>query len=177
MIEEFHLILCSQHHPLETGRERSESSLHQYGVSDAILLKPVQERSWCLSNLRLLHHDDTLEVGMDPTRPQVGSNRNIGVVSRPLLGVVNTTEPLVEEVIEALMDFICLTHDHRVTLNGRVANGCYCINLCVDERHTVLELRHSAKQHAQCRHSFMTNELHSTYCIHMYRLYAMKSTV
>ena len=40
-----------------------------------------------------------------------------------MLRVINPTEMLVEEVIEALMYIISLAHDHCVTLRGRVTDG------------------------------------------------------
>ena len=52
----------------------------------------------------------------------MGPDCNVGVVARPLLGVVDAAETLVEEVIETLMDVVSLAHDYRVTLDGRVAD-------------------------------------------------------
>lgn len=46
------------------------------------------------------------------------SKETSAYLPRTFLGVVNPTEPLVEEVIEGLMDVICLAHYHRVSLNG-----------------------------------------------------------
>ena len=59
----------------------------------------------------------------------MGPNGNIGVVANPLLGVINLAEALVEEVIEAFVDVICLGHNHRVAFNGRVTNGSNCVDL------------------------------------------------
>ena len=59
----------------------------------------------------------------------MGPNGNIGVVANPLYGVINLAEALVEEVIEAFMDVICLDHNHRVAFNGRVTNGSNCVDL------------------------------------------------
>lgn len=122
-------MLSNQDHSLQTGRERSESGVHERGVNDAILLKPVQKRSRSVFHFGLLHHNHTLEVGVHATRPQVGSNCNVGVVAGSLMGVVDATEPLVEEVVKALVNVICLTHYYSVSFNGRVSNGCYCIDL------------------------------------------------
>ena len=98
-------------------------------MSDAVLLKPVQKRRRSVFHFRLLHHNHALEVGVDATWPEVGSNCNVGVVSRSVLLVVDSPESLVEEVVEALVNVVCLTHDHSVPLYGRVANCCYRIDL------------------------------------------------
>ena len=59
----------------------------------------------------------------------MSANSNVGVVTSALLGVINLTKALVEEVIETFMDIICLCHDHCVTFNDRVTNGSNCVDL------------------------------------------------
>ena len=46
-----------------------------------------------------------------------------------MLGVINATESLVEEIIETLMDVICLAHHNCVAFDCRVTNGCNCVDL------------------------------------------------
>lgn len=98
-------------------------------MGDAVLLKPVEEGSRCVDHLRFLHDHHTLEVGVNPAGSQVGPNSNVGVITGAFLLVVDAAEPLVEEVVEALVDVVCLAHDDRVALNGRVADGSYCVDL------------------------------------------------
>ena len=66
---------------------------------------------------------------MDTTRFKVGTNCNVGVVSRAVFRVVNATESLVEEIVEALVDVICLAHHHCMTFDSGMANGCNGIDL------------------------------------------------
>ena len=124
-----HLFLCGQYHSLQTGRKAGESNLQQGFVGDAVLLKPVQEWSWRVHHLRLLHNHNTLEVGVHSARSQVGSDGNVGVVTGTPVLVVDPTEPLVEEVVEAFVDVVCLAHDYCVALYGRVADGSYRVDL------------------------------------------------
>ena len=77
---------------------------------------------------------------MDTTRFKVSTNCNVGVVSRPVFWVVNATESLVEEIIEALVDVICLTHHHCMTFYSGMANGCNSINLDREQRGDVLAM-------------------------------------
>ena len=55
---------------------------------------------------------------MNTAGPEVGTNRNVGVVSGALLGVINATESLVEEIVEAFVNIICLAHYNRVAFYG-----------------------------------------------------------
>ena len=59
----------------------------------------------------------------------MGPNGNVGVVTGAPLGVINPAKALVEEVIEAFMNVICLCHYHCVAFNGRVTDGYDCIDL------------------------------------------------
>ena len=95
-----------------------ESHLQQTVVCDAIFLKAVEEGCWCVLHLRLLDDYNTLEVRVHTGGFQVGPNGNVGVVTGALLGDINLTKALVEEVIETFMDVICLYHDHCVAFDG-----------------------------------------------------------
>ena len=46
-----------------------------------------------------------------------------------MLRVINPTKPLIEEVIETLMNIISLTHHNSVTLNSRVSNSSNGVDL------------------------------------------------
>ncbi len=50
-------------------------------------------------------------------------------VPRSILRVIDPTEPLVEEVVERLVDVIRLAHYHRVALNGTVADSSDSVDL------------------------------------------------
>ena len=53
----------------------------------------------------------------------------ISVESGASFWVVDTSEALIEEVVEALMQFISLTHDDCVTSGSRVTYCCYGVDL------------------------------------------------
>lgn len=65
---------------------------------------------------------------MYPARLDVRSYGNVGIVTGPGVGVYSV-KTSVEEVVETLMNAVCLAHDHRVTLCGRVADGCNSVDL------------------------------------------------
>ena len=132
-----YLFLCSQNHSLETGRETGEGGLQQCLVGDAVLLKPVEERSRRVDHLRLLHDHHTLEVGVHSARSQVGPDGNVCVVAVTSVLVVDATEPLVEEVVEAFVDVVRLAHDDCVALYGRVADGSYRVDLEGERKNSV----------------------------------------
>ena len=98
-------------------------------MSDAIFLKSVEEGRGCILHFRFLQDDHTLKVGVHTARLQMGPYGNIGVVPWPFLGVIDPPKSLVEEVVETLMNIISLTHDDRVALDGRVADGSYRVDL------------------------------------------------
>ena len=106
-----------------------ESLLQQTVVCDAILLKAVEKGYWCALHLKLLNDHNTLEVGVHTRGFCVGPNSNVGVVTGALLGIINLMKALVEEIIEAFMNIICLCHYHCVAFNGRVTDGCNRIDL------------------------------------------------
>ena len=106
-----------------------ESFLQQTVVCDAILLKAVEEGCWCVLHFWFLDDHNTLKVGVHTGWFYVGPNGNIGVVASTLLGIINPTKALVEEVIEAFVDVICLGHDHCVAYGGPVTNSSNCVNL------------------------------------------------
>ena len=114
-------------------------------MCDAVLLKPVEEWCRCVFNFRLLHHDNTLEIRMDTTRFKVGTNCNVGVVSRTMFWVINTTKSLVEEIIEALVYVICLAHHHCMTFYSGMANSCNCIDL--EKRNTLCYTKKTLHTH------------------------------
>ena len=106
-----------------------ESLLQQTAVCDTILLQAVEEGCWCVLHLRLLDNHHTLKVGVHAGGFQVGPNSNVGVVTGAPLGVINLTKALVEEVIEAFMNIICLSHHHCVAFNDRVTDGSNRVDL------------------------------------------------
>ena len=71
-----------------------------------------------------------------------------------MLGVINATESLVEEIIETLMNAICLAHHNCVAFDCRVTNGCNCVNLhkryeiklCEQAQHVQICKNESAKK-------------------------------
>lgn len=87
-------------------------------MTDAIFFKPIQERGWSSINLRLFDNYNTTKVRVYSTWSEMGSNGYISIISRTMFGIVYSTEPLIEEVIEALMNVICLTHHYSMALNG-----------------------------------------------------------
>ena len=87
-------------------------------MTNAIFLEPIQKGGGSVLDLTLSDHDDALEVPVDPRGFQVSAYGNVGIVTGAVLGVVDPTEPLIEEVIETLMNIISLTHYYSVTLNS-----------------------------------------------------------
>ena len=79
-------------------------------MGDAVLLKSVQEWSRGVKELRLLHNHHTLEVLVNTTRLVMAANGNVSVEPGFLVGVwvINASKVLVEQVIEALVNVICL---------------------------------------------------------------------
>ena len=84
-------------------------------MSERILLKTIQERRRNIVYLRLSYHHNTLEFRMHPTWFVVSSNCYVRVVTWASLRVIDTTESLVEEVIETLVYLIGLTEEDSVT--------------------------------------------------------------
>ncbi len=106
-----------------------ECCLQYRFVSDEVLLKSVQKRGWGIDYLRFLNHHHTLKVGMNPGWSEVGTNSNVSVIARAFIEVINSSESLIEEVIEALVNIVSLTHDYSVTYNDRVTNSGNGVNL------------------------------------------------
>ena len=79
-------------------------------MGDAVLLKAVQEWSRSVGELRLPHNHHTLEVLVHTAWLVVAANGNVSIEPWLLCGVrvINTAKVLVEQVIEALMNVICL---------------------------------------------------------------------
>ena len=127
-------------------------------MSDAVLLKTIEEGSGCVLHLRLLHNNYALEVGMHAGGLEVSPNRNVGVVTGSLLGVIDPAETLVEEVIEALMNVIRLAHHDSVTLDCRVTD---CSNR-VDLRE-VMNITHIQSNSPQNCRDITLFELHQLY--------------
>ena len=108
--------------PQELGhcwRGASQGGLQDKLMRETILLKPVQERlrDVLLLQIGLLHNHQALKVLVYATRLDVGPDCNVGVITRASVGV-NSVEPPVEEVVETLVDGVCLTQDNSVTLSG-----------------------------------------------------------
>ena len=59
----------------------------------------------------------------------MGTNGNVGIVTSVSITVINYAEPLVEEVIKAFVDVICLSHHDSMAFNGRVTDCCNSVNL------------------------------------------------
>ena len=124
-----YLFTCSLYNDPDAGWKAGKSHLQHTVMCDAVLLKAVEEGCWCFLHLRRLDDHDTLEVRIYTRRLQVGSNGNVGVVASAFLRIINFVEALVEKVIEAFMDVICLGHDYCVTFNGRMTNCSNCTDL------------------------------------------------
>jgi len=123
------LLHCRLHDYPNARWEVGESLLQQTVVCDAVLLKAVKEGCWSVFQFRLFDDHHTLEVGIHTRGLCVSPNGNVCVVTSAMLGIVNSTKALIEEVIEAFVDAVCLCHQHRVSFNGRVTNCCNCIDL------------------------------------------------
>ena len=54
---------------------------------------------------------------------------DVCIVSGTLMGVVNTTKSLIEEVIETFMYAVCLAHYYCMTFYCRVTNCSNCVYL------------------------------------------------
>ena len=115
-----------------------QRGIQHNAVRESVLLEAVQEWLRYALQLRFLHHYDALKVLVDATGFDVGTNSNVGKVAWTRVGV-DAVEATVKEVIEALVDAVCLAHDHRMTLGGRVADGSNsvylkhnrCVHVCV----------------------------------------------
>ena len=61
----------------------------------------------------------------------VAANGNFSIEPWLLVGVwvINTSKMLVEQVIEAIMNIICLRHQDSVSLHSSMADGSNCVNL------------------------------------------------
>ena len=108
---------CLEHYP-NTRLEVVKSCAKECFMTDAVLLKPVQERGRSGFNIRLFDHDHTHKVRVYSTGPQVGPNGYVGIVTGAVLWVVYPTEPLIEEIIKALVDVVCLAHDDGVAFDS-----------------------------------------------------------
>ena len=124
-----YLFTGSLNNDLDAGWKAGKSHLQHTVMCDAVLLKAVEEGCWRFYHLRLLDDHDTLEVRIHTRWFQMGSNGNVSVVASAFLWIINLVEPLVEKVIEAFVDIICLGHDYCVTFNGRMTNRSNCIDL------------------------------------------------
>ena len=123
------LLHGSLHNDPDAGWEVGESLLQQTVVCDTIFFKAIEEGCWCVLQLRLLNDNHTLKVGVHTGGLCMSTNGNVSIVTCALPRNINPAEALVEEVIEAFMNIICLGHHHCVAFDGRVTNGCNCINL------------------------------------------------
>ena len=112
---EAHLFLCSLYYCSEVCGQCVHHCLQEALVSERILLKTIQKWRRNIVYLRLSYHHNTLEVRMHSARLVVSSNCNVRVVSWTSLGIINTTESLVEEIIETLMYLIGLTEKDSMT--------------------------------------------------------------
>lgn len=122
-----------QHSPEKLGHGRREIGqifLQHNLVREPVLLEAVEERLGddLSTEIRLLHHHQAFKGLVDTAGPDVGPNGNIGIVAGPCVGI-NTMKATIEEIIEALVDAVCLTQDYHVTLGGRVAHSCYGVDL------------------------------------------------
>ena len=88
----------------------AEPGIQEVLMGDAVLLKSVQEWSRGVKELRLLHNHHTLEVLVNTARLVMAANGNVSVEPWLLVGVwvINASKVLVEQVIEALVNVICL---------------------------------------------------------------------
>ena len=112
-----------------TRWEVGENFLQQTAVCDAVLLKAVEEGCWCVLHLRLFDNHNTLEVRIHTRWLHVGPNSNVGIVVSTTFRIINLAEALVEEVIEAFVNIICLCHQYCVAFNSRVTDCCNCVDL------------------------------------------------
>lgn len=77
-------------------------------MADEVLLKAVQKGRWHPLHIGLLNDHHTLEVWVYKAGFSVRANGNIGEVTRSSVGVIYTPKILIEEVVETLVNFICL---------------------------------------------------------------------
>ena len=119
----------SFHNDSDAGWEVGESLLQQTVVCDTAFLKAVEERCWCVLHLRLLDNHNTLEVRVHTGGFHVSSNSNVSVITGAPLGVINFAKALVEQVIKAFMNIICLSHHHCVAFNDRMTDGSNRVDL------------------------------------------------
>ena len=91
-----HLLHGGLYNDSDAGWEIGQGFLQQTAVCDAIFLKAVEERCWCVLHLRLLNDHNTLEVRVHTGGLRVGPNSNVGVVTSTFLGIINSAEALVE---------------------------------------------------------------------------------
>ena len=105
-----HLLQGTLHSHSQTWRQGAEPSTQKVLLGDAVLLKSVQEWSRGVRELRLLHNHHTLEVLVHTAGLVMAANGNVSVEPWLLVGVwvINASKVLVEQVIEALVNVICL---------------------------------------------------------------------
>ena len=98
------------HSHSQTWWQGAEPGIQEVLMGDAILLKSVQEWSRGVRELRLLHNHHTLEVLVHTAGLVMAANGNVSVEPWLLVGVwvINASKVLVEQVIEALVNVICL---------------------------------------------------------------------
>ena len=123
-----HLISHCTYQDSHAWRQDAQGCFKKGVVGQTVLLKAVQEWGRCVLHLRLLHHYHTLKLRVHPAGLRMGTYGYVGIVTRSM-SVINPTEPQVEQVIETLMNIISLCHYNCVSLNGRVTNGCYGVDL------------------------------------------------
>ena len=71
---------------------------------------------------------------MDSAWLDVGPYGNVGIVTGTCIGI-NAMETSVEEVVETLMDAVCLAKDNCVTFCGRMADSSYGVDLYTKGEH------------------------------------------
>lgn len=86
-------------------------------MREAVLLKPVEEGLWGGGQVGLLHHYHTLKVLVDTAGFDVGANGYVGIVTGARVGV-DAMESAVEEIVETLVDGVCLAEDNSMTFSG-----------------------------------------------------------
>ena len=123
-----HLLSHCTYDDSHAWRQDAQGCIKKGVVGQTVLFKAVQEWGWCVLHLRLLHHHHTLKLRVHPAGLGVGTYGYVGIVTRSM-SIINPAEPLIEQVIETLMNIISLCHYNGVSLNGRVTNSCYGVDL------------------------------------------------
>ena len=126
-----HLLQGTLHGHSQTCWQGAKSCIQEVLVWDAVLLKAVQEWSRSVGELWLPHNHYTLEVLVHTAWLVVAANGNVSIEPWLFLRVwvVNTPKVLVEQVIEALMNVICLWHQDSLPFHSSMTDGSNCVNL------------------------------------------------